>query len=386
MSNIMNASQRSKLPVRHEPYWRKLANGHIGYRSSGSWIAKWTTTQMQSKGNRRKTVQKFLGSLQAIPEYRDAEAMANAWFDQCKGGAIRAGTVEGACKDYVDDQRIKKGDKPADSSEQRFEQTVYDTAFGRTKLDELTTRDITQWRNSLATAKRKKNSANRILRSLKAALTYGFKHGMCPSDIAWRRVEQFKGSESTDGKRAAHLTQSQRKALLTECGPDLANFIRALLYTAARPNEMQDALRSDFDAKQGTLRLISRKGEGTERERHIPLSKSAIEFFKEMGEDKLPSAPLMAINGEKWLRYLWSRGLNTAIDAANEKLTGDARLPQDTVAYTMRHCAITDMLSAGINVAAVAKIAGTSIGMIEKYYFKFIATDVSDKLGQIISF
>jgi integrase len=383
MSNIMNAHQRSKLPQRHEPYWRKLAHGHIGYRSSGSWLAKWTTTEMQGNGARRKTVQKFLGSIQAVTEYKDAEALANAWFDQCRGGVMRAGTVEGACEAYVKDLRVKKGDDPANSAESRFAQTVDDTDFGRKKLDEVTTRDITAWRDSLATKSRKKNSANRILRQLKAALTFGFKQGMCPSDLAWRRVEQFK---ATDGKRAAHLTQPQRQALLAKCGPDLANFVRALLYTAARPNEMQDALRSDFDAKQGTLRLVSLKGTGTSRERHVPLSKSAIEFFKEMAKDKLPSAPLLAVQGERWARHLWSRELNTAIDAANEKLRGDERLPEDTVAYTMRHCAITDMLSAGINVAAVAKIAGTSIGMIEKYYYKFIATDVREQMGQIISF
>jgi integrase len=384
--NIMNANQRSKLPARHEPYWRKLAHGKIGYRTAGSWLAQWTTTEMQTNGNRRKTVQKFLGSIQQVPEYKDAEALANAWFDQCRGGAIRAGTVEGACKDYVKNQRVTKGDDPANFSELRFEQTVYDTAFGRTKLDVLTTRDINQWRDSLVTKARKKNSANRILRSLKAALTFGFKTGMCPSDLAWRRVEQFKGSEATDGKRAAHLTTAQRKALIAECSPDLANFVRALLYTAARPNEIQEALRSDFDAKQGTLRIVSKKGNGTERERHVPLSKSAIEFFKELAKDKLPGAQLITMGGAKWINYVWAHDLNTAIDAANEKLSGDARLPEDTVAYTMRHCAITDMLSAGINVAAVAKIAGTSIGMIEKYYFKFIATDVRDQLGQIIAF
>jgi integrase len=384
--NIMNANQRSKLPSRHEPYWRKLAHGKIGYRTTGSWLAQWTTSEMQDNGMRRKTIQKFLSTIEALPDYKDAEALANAWFDECRGGVVHVGTVEEACKDYVKNQRITKGDNPANFSEMRFAQTVNDTAFGRMKLGTLTTRDIIQWRNSLVTTERKKNSANRILRSLKAALTFGFKQGMCPSDLAWRRVEQFKGSEAADGKRAAHLTQPQRKALLAECSPDLANFVRALLYTAARPNEIQGAVRSDFDAKQGTLRLDSLKGSGTTRERHVPLSKSAVEFFKAMTKDKLTSAPLVTMNGEAWVNYVWAHELNTAIDAANEKLSGDDRLPEDTVAYTMRHCAITDMLSAGINVAAVAKIAGTSIGMIEKYYFKFIATDVSDKLAAIQAF
>jgi integrase len=191
---------------------------------------------------------------------------------------------------------------------------------------------------------------------------------------------------ASDDQRAAHLTQVQRQALLAECGTDLGNYIRALLYTAARPNEMQDAKRRDFDAKQGTIRFATYKGDGTKRERTVPLSKLAIEFFKEMGKDKLPEAPLTTFEGQRWDRQVWATDLRAAVVAANAKLDRDAKLPSDTVAYTMRHCAITDMLSAGINVTAVAKMAGTSIVMIEKNYFKFIATDVNEKLGQITAF
>lgn len=398
--NIMNASQRNKLPPKYEPYWRKIGAGHLGFRKRetdliGAWVAKWKTGEMLPKSNRCKSIQKVLGSLEAIPEYKEAQTQALAWFDQCKGGVVRSGTVEDACKEYILNQRSEKGKASAGYSEQRFEQTVNDTPFGRIKLDALATREIEKWRDSLVTEKRQKKSVNRILRTLKAALNFAFHRAMCPSDAAWRRVKPLKGDGATDEQRTAHLVQAQRQALLTQCDTDLGNFLRGLLYSSARPNELQDAKRRDFDPKQGTIKLSSNKGNGTKRERFVPLSKPAIEFFKEMSKSKLPDAQLMTMSGERWMRHVWARDINTAIDAANKKIEKDAadpkeaneaKLPEDTVAYTMRHCAITDMLLAGINITAVAKMSGTSVSMIEKNYFKFIATDVEDKLGQITAF
>lgn len=388
-ARITTPTQRAGLKFRDEPYWKKLGHGAIGFRKRENgveaWVAKWVTDDLISSGKRRKAVQKVLETVLEIPEYKEAEKLANAWFTQCRGGVIRSGTVEYGCAEYVKNQLSEKGKKPARSSELKFEQLVNGTAFGRIKLDELTTGDIAKWRDSLVTPERQKNSANRVLRSFKAAMNFAFQRGMCPSDAAWRRVKPLKGTGSADSQRSAHLTQAQRKALIAKCGDELANFVRALLYTAARPNEMQDAKKRDFDAKQGTLRLVSLKGTGTERDRTVPLSKAANDFFKEVSKDKLPEAPLLSYEGQRWARHIWAEEIRDAVKDANEKIEGD-KIPTDTVAYTMRHCAITDWLSAGINVAAVAKIAGTSIGMIQKNYFKFIATDVSEKLGQITAF
>lgn len=55
--NIMNASQRNKLPPKYEPYWRKIGAGHLGFRKRetdliGAWVAKWKTGEMLPKSNR----------------------------------------------------------------------------------------------------------------------------------------------------------------------------------------------------------------------------------------------------------------------------------------------------------------------------------------------
>jgi site-specific recombinase XerD len=76
-----------------------------------------------------------------------------------------------------------------------------------------------------------------------------------------------------------------------------------------------------------------------------------------------------------------------ALKTANKEIEEPQnRLPQDVVAYTMRHCAITDMLRAGVDVSSVAKIAGTSIAMINSHYAKFVQADVREKLASITAF
>ena len=52
-----------------------------------------------------------------------------------------------------------------------------------------------------------------------------------------------------------------------------------------------------------------------------------------------------------------------------------------------RHCAITDRLRVGQSLGKVAKDAGTSVLMIEKYYAKYINdADVRAKLNAIVTF
>jgi site-specific recombinase XerD len=45
-----------------------------------------------------------------------------------------------------------------------------------------------------------------------------------------------------------------------------------------------------------------------------------------------------------------------------------AKLPRAIVAYTLRHSVITDLVTGGLDLFTVAKLAGTSVVMIEKHY------------------
>lgn len=376
---------------RHEPYWQNMGAGRkLGLRVLGNgeatWVAKFTSKRRLDSGSRRQIVQTGLGRLETMTHAEAWEA-ATQWFRERQGGIQPSGTVADACEKYVTKLRREKGERSAKHAEHYFNRQITNTAIGRTKLADLTAEDLRSWLDGLVTPARKKNSANRIFATVKAALNFAFEEGYCASDSAWRRVKKLRGVGATDGQRTAYLAPWQRRMLIEKADPDTADFIRALLHSAARPNEMQAARVSDFDARERTLRLVSLKGRGEERVRYVPLTNAAVEFFTGLAKGKTPKGYLVTCERLPWARSLWADGIRKALKAANKEIEDPKdRLPPDVVAYTMRHCAITDMLGAGVDVSSVAKIAGTSITMINSHYAKFVQADVREKLASITAF
>jgi integrase len=388
---LSGVRDRLSRKPRHEPYWQNMGAGRkLGLRflpsGSATWVAKWTSKRKLESGSRPQMVQASLGQLDSMTHVEAWDA-ANQWFKEQQGGIKRAGTVADACRKYVEKLFRDKGERSAKYAEYYFTKHVTGSSLGAMKLADVTAEALRHWLDALVTPKRKKNSANRILRTLKAALNFAFEEKLCASDAEWRRVKPLRGAGARDGERTAYLTPEQRRKLIEKADRDAADFLRALLHSAARPNEMQAARVSDFDARERTLRLVSLKGRGEERVRYVPLSGTAAEFFTTLSKGKTPKAHLVTCQLLPWARHLWADGIRAALNATNKEIEEPRdRLPLDVVAYTMRHCAITDMLSAGVDVSSVAKIAGTSIAMINSHYAKFVQADVRQKLASITAF
>jgi len=368
---INRPTTRAKLPRRHDPYWRGLGTGSLGFRKSESgldtWVARW-------RGEDRKYKFNKLGDA-ATMDYDAAAKAAEAWFESCRQGVVRAGTVEEVCKLYIANIGIEKGEQAKQFAEWTLKANVYKdgVALGRIPLDRLTPAKVTEWRDGLVTDTRKANSANRIIRTFKAAMNYGYRQGLVQTDRAWKVVQQFKAA---DGQREVFLNAKQRAALLAECSPELADLLTGLFFTAARPTELTVATLADLDLKTKTLKLTTHKGNGAARVRSVPLTAQATKFFKARSASKLPSAYLFtAPGGAPWTRHQYALELRTAVAAA--------KLPPGTVAYSMRHTAISEWLQAGVDIATVAKLAGTSVAMIDKNYHKYIRTSVEDKLATV---
>jgi len=126
--------------------------------------------------------------------------------------------------------------------------------------------------------------------------------------------------------------------------------------TAARPGELASAPVGAFDPKAGTLTLFGKMGRRT-----VPVSTEFVKFFKECARGKTAAAPLVARDDQSaWHRFAWRDAMQEAVKAA--------LLPGDAVLYSMRHAAISEMLTAGLDPLSVARLAGTSVEMISKHY------------------
>jgi integrase len=355
--NLKSPSARERLKPRREPYWHCIRVGlYVGFRRTiegdGTWIAR------QLQPGSKKYLHRSLGT---IAEFQEAMKQAQDWAAGVDaGGSHKAVTTELACKAYVKHQKTHVSKANGLDAEGRFERLVYDTPFGAAPLDKLRTTQIKTWLNDQLddegdeeALRKSKDSANRNLTTLKAALNLALKDRLVATDAGWKTVTRFPNAGR---RRELYLSVKDRAALIEHCDAPLAALVTALMLTAVRPGEIAAANVGDFDEEQGTLTLSGKTGRRT-----VTLSTTAREFFASEAKDKLPGAPLLADSyGNRWNKDSWKKVFKAAAKAA--------KLPQAVVLYTLRHVAISEMIAGGVDTFLVAKLAGTSTAMIDKHY------------------
>ncbi|MCK9539915.1 hypothetical protein [Dokdonella sp.] len=112
------------------------------------------------------------------------------------------------------------------------------------------------------------------------------------------------------------------------------------------------------------------------RQGTIPLPPAVARLIADQARGKLPNAPLFSRwDGESWTPTTWKDAVRTAVE--------DAGLPQGTVAYTLRHSIITDLTTGGLDPLTVARLAGTSIAMMQRCYGKLRQDVARDALATL---
>ena len=370
--DIHIAKVRAQLAIRKPPHWRVIRQGcAIGVRRNKTGQDTWVG-RYRLDGIRRFISFGRTSSLTWAQVLRAAEI----WWAECERGLQTSNlTVAEACHLYVENRRIEKGNATANDANKRFTAQVYRHPIAKKQLRKLSTADVEAWRNAMA-AKSTKCAANRNLRSLKAALNYSRRQRLVSSDDAWSLVGMFSGA---DGKRELYLTKEQRQSFISACQPWLAALLTGLAYSGARPGELRQARVADVDLNAKTLRLTTRKGNGgRSRTRHFPLSNpAAFAFFERQTKGKLPGTPLFLSSSGG---FIGESVLSSTVRKVRLKRASELG---PVVAYTFRHCAISDWLIAGIPVASVASMCGTSIEKINDNYFKFVQTDLEDRLAAV---
>jgi site-specific recombinase XerD len=364
--SIDKARTRARLAPRREPYWgAPIARGlFVGFRklpAGGAWIARWRDE------DGRQRYQSF-GHADAM-SYEDAAAKARAWCKSLAAGVEATGTetVEDACKAYVADLRLEKREGAATDAEGRFNRTVYGTPFGKLKLAMLRTAKIKDWRADLDMGAASKN---RTLTALKAALNKAVADRLMDAGkaIEWKQVKPLDAKN----RLPPYLDAAQRSRLIETLPSELQSFAGALYLTALRPGALAEAKVEDL--RGGSLYIRAHdKGHG---ERTVVLSADAKAIMRKEAKSKLPLAPLFAQpDGSHWSKGDWGAPIRDAIKPA--------KLPPRTVAYSLRHSAITDLLTAGADPLTVCKQAGTSMLMLQKHYAHLLDKHAAKAMGAL---
>jgi integrase len=374
-TKINTVESRAKLKPRPAPYWHKLSSGcHLGFRkmtpsSEGTWIAQ------AYDGATRKQTRRSLGAFDTLPahqRYDEAKNAAEMWFTHVgMGGTTDVVTVRKACAIYVAHVRADKGDETADDIEARFARRVAsDSKFADIVLPKLTRKHIEAWRRKLAAAPvlvnphaqkpttrdRAPSSVNRDMTALRAALNHAHDNGAVTTDMAWRVA--LRPIQNADGQRDAYLDRTQRAKLIGAAKADVGLFLRAMSLVPLRPGALASLKAASFDKRLSVLTIGKDKAG---RDRKIKLPPETAAFFARHAKDKLPGVALLTrADGKGWDKDAWKKPVKAAAKAAG--------LDDGVTAYSMRHSAITDLVTGGLDLLTVAQLSGTSVAMIERHY------------------
>lgn len=383
-TKIDTVTARNNLKARHAPYWQKMRTEcHLGYRkttaeSTGAWIARY-------RGNDGRYQLHSLGALDdtiGADRFSEASRRAAEWFDHLgKGGSTKSKTIADVCQNYIDSQRSKKTEKAAADAENRFKSYVLDDArFAKLEIAKLTPAHVDTWRKALIARpttsggnrgeKRTASTLNRDITPFRAALNLAFEEGWVTTDFAWRG--KLKPLEGADQKRELYLDRGQRIKFIEAAEPSLGLFLRGMCMMPVRPGALAALTVGDLDQRLTTLKIKQDKTGA----RTIKLPPPTAVFFKEAAKSKLPSAPLFSrADGKAWDKDSWKYPVKAAAI--------EAKMPEGTTAYTLRHSVITDLVHDGLDLLTVAQISGTSVRMIERHYGHLRGNIAADALAKL---
>jgi integrase len=373
-NSIDSPTKRNKLTPRREPYWQKITAGqYLGFRrtnTGGAWVARVRVDSQQ-----RYQALEVVDPWDNKAAFDTAHAKALEWFTTAATVEDHHYRVKDAVADYVEHLKVNNSEASAKDAESRLDNHLSDK-LKDCQLTNLKTVQLKRWHQELVRVsddeedvRKSKDGANKLLTKLKAALNLAFNNGLVATDREWRRVKPFK---DVGGVRILFLTDKQVKRLLEKSDGAFNNLLEAAKLTGARYGELANTRVVDLDTKHGTILLNGKTGE-----RLCYLSDEALTWFKQQSKDKLPKARLLPKDdGTEWGKSHQARPMKAVVKAA--------KLPRETVFYSLRHYHISKALLAGVPAQVLAENCGTSIRMIEKHYGKFMAQDRRSFFNQVV--
>jgi integrase len=391
-------ASREQLPPRGKPYWRELDPGlHIGYRRlkgrPGSWVRR------RYVGDSDYETQSFAiaddlsdANGAGVLNFRQAQTEARAWRDHKAQAAAGRGpfTVADAIKLHVE-ALAAIGRNTADT-EFRARAMILPT-LGAELVADLTTERLRAWLMNLAelpprartgrgaaqryramsadhdeAVRRRRNTANRILAILRAALTTAWREGKVPSDQAWRRVKPF---ENVTSARMRYLTIPECTRLINGCDPNFRLLVRAALESGCRYGELGRLKVHDFNPDSGTLAILRSK---TGKARHVVLTDEGAAFFSQLCAGRAGlELMLRRSSGEHWGMANQTAPLTEACRRAGISPAANF--------HCLRHTYASHAVMNGAPLHVVAKNLGhADTRMVERHYGHLAPSYIADAI------
>jgi integrase len=416
-ASLDSRAARSRLNARGKPYYRAIEEGlHLGYRrpkgrrGSPAVAGKWVVRHYV--GGQAYEVE----TLAAADDFTDADGVAILSFKQAQelararmqrrahaaAGKNGPYTVNDAIDDYFKWLETEGRSAAAiDDAKGRAEAFIR-PKLGDKEIDKLTTDDLRNWRNGVAKAqprlrtkrgekqqhrevaakateeeleddrRARRSTANRIWTTLRAALNLAFENKKAPTDSEWRKVKPFKGVDKAR-VRYLEVTDAQRLANTTDL--EFRPMVQGALLTGGRYGQLARLSVADFNRDAGTVRMTTRKGDGTEKVYHVHLTDEGVRFFKQACLVRSDGKGLIfkKADGTAWQKSDQARPMKEASKRANIKPAVNF--------HCLRHTYASHAVMNGAPLLVIAKNLGHSdTRMVERHYGHLAPSFVADAI------
>lgn len=178
--------------------------------------------------------------------------------------------------------------------------------------------------NDPETRRKRQDTANRILRSLRAILTLAYETEKVKSNKAWVTLKPF---EKTDRMREDYLTPDEAKRFIEVCEDDFRNMVMGALFTGCRYGELCVMKVSAYDSHVHAINVLQGK---TKKTKTIFLSDEEIAFFDELTNNRQPDEFMfLRADGEAWKKDHQRERMKDARAAA--------KITKDITFHNLRH-------------------------------------------------
>jgi len=386
-ADLSTRESRSKLKSRPKPHWRLISKGrHIGYRkppgrkADGTWIARrYVGQQKYSEHSLGLADDQVQANGYEILDFAQAQQAASDWFNEQDGRAGRGPyTVEQCLDDYL--AWLEKHKKSAPVARSSVDARIR-PKLGKLDVADLTPDIIERWHQNLASAparlrsgegkevrtrkiendediRRRKDTANRILSILKAALNRTYKHRKVHSDHAWRTVRPFPNVQAA---RPHWLEIDDAIRLLNGCDEDFRLLVQGALTTGARYGELIRMRVRDYSSQSGSVEIPQSKGG---QPRDVFLNEEGTSLFEQLTLGRHVS-DLIFLRADRlpWGKSHQSRRMKEACRTA--------KIDPPVPFYALRHTyAAHYLMNKGTLFALGKQLGHADTRMVEKHYGK----------------
>lgn len=387
--SLANRKNLEALPIRPAPYFNILEYcRHIGIEKRSDGTAYWVARIRKSDGGYRQT--RLAPVSNYGPDgigYDKAVRRARKWFALPKTlevastpypvGSTRhlkyvkkgtGFTVGDALSDYVEWKRLAAAKTTFETNLSLINHHIL-PRVGDIQVVDFTNRLFTKFcREVLETPpkrgnqklgqpvrlaelnaselRKRKGTLNTLIGILRLTFQLAWENGEIESDRSWRCLRRVPNYEVP---RQIFLTRAQCRVLIAACRPDLADLVRAALYSGCRVVELANLSVGDVGRDVFGIYIYQAK---SRRPRHVFLPEEGMRFFLGRCSEKAPDDRVFRTEiGQVWTgnhRHLFRIAVKRA------------GLPEGFVFHGLRHTYASQLVQAGTPLAVVARQLGHS--------------------------